>query len=134
MAIFKKHERYRRVCITGDEMRVAKHGIMCFFLFMNFDLKEDVVSLTDFARNTKQHAKELAEGGRARILTQNGKASVVVLSLDAFEKIAHDAEEYQMDLRLRAALESYASGKSGAPAKAVMGRIRKRAAQRRAAK
>jgi PHD/YefM family antitoxin component YafN of YafNO toxin-antitoxin module len=107
---------------------------MCFFIGMNFDLKEDVVSLTDFARNTKQHAKELAEGGRARILTQNGKASVVVLSLDAFEKMAHDAEEYQMDLRLRAAVENYASGKSGAPAKTVMGRIRKRAAQRRAAK
>ena len=34
---------------------------------MRIDLKEDVVSLTDFARNTKQHAKELAEGGRARI-------------------------------------------------------------------
>lgn len=133
MAIFKKHERYRRVCITVDEMRVAKHRIMCFLLSVKFDLKEDVVSLTDFARNTKQHAKELAEGGRARILTQNGKASVVVLSLDAFEKIAHDAEEYQMDLRLRAAAESYASGKSGAPVKTVMGRIRKRAAKRRTA-
>ncbi|MCU0749325.1 MAG: type II toxin-antitoxin system Phd/YefM family antitoxin [Akkermansiaceae bacterium] len=101
---------------------------------MKFDLIEDVVSLTDFARNTKQHAKEFAEGGRARILTQNGKASVVVLSLDAFQQMAQDAEEYRMDLRLRAAVESYAAGKSGAPAKTVMGRIRKRAAQRRAAK
>ncbi len=62
---------------------------------MPIDLKEDVVSLTDFARNTKQHAKELALGGRARFLTQNGKASVVVLSLDAYEKMAHDAEEYR---------------------------------------
>ena len=42
---------------------------------MRLDLKEDVVSLTDFARRTKQHAKELAEGGRARILTQNGNTS-----------------------------------------------------------
>jgi PHD/YefM family antitoxin component YafN of YafNO toxin-antitoxin module len=96
------------------------------------DLKEDVVSLTDFARNTKQHAKELALGGRARILTQNGKASVVVLSLDAFEKMARDAEEYRMDLRLRAAIESYAKGDRGAAAKTVMGRLRKRAQKRRA--
>jgi hypothetical protein len=54
-----------------------------------------------------------------------------VLSVDAFEKMAHEAEEYRMDLRLRAALESYAAGESGEPAKAVMGRIRKRAGQRR---
>ena len=101
---------------------------------MRIDLKEDVVSLTDFARNTKQHAKELAEGGRARILTQNGKASVVVLSLDAFEQMAHDAEEYQMDLRLRTAVESYAAGERGAPVETVMGRLRKNACQRRTAK
>ena len=101
---------------------------------MRISLKEDVVSLTDFARNTKQHAKELAVGGRARILTQNGKASVVVLSLDAFERMAQDAEEYRLDLRLREALESYAVGESGAPVKALTGRLRKRADQRRASK
>ena len=99
---------------------------------MRIDLKEDVVSLTDFARNTKQHAKELALGGRARILTQNGKASVVVLSLDAFETLAQDAEDYRMDLRLRAMLESYAKGDRGGTAKTVMGRLRKRAQKRRA--
>ena len=99
---------------------------------MRIDLKEDVVSLTDFARNTKQHAKELASGGRARILTQNGKASVVVMSLDAFEQMAHDAEEYRMDLRLREAVETYAKGDSGTAAEMVMGRVRNRATQRRA--
>lgn len=100
---------------------------------MRIDLKEDVVSLTDFARNTKQHAKELALGGRARILTQNGKAAVVVLSLEAFEKMAQDAEDYRMDLRLREALESYANGDRGATAKAVMGRVRKGFQKRRTA-
>jgi PHD/YefM family antitoxin component YafN of YafNO toxin-antitoxin module len=98
---------------------------------MRIDLKEDVVSLTDFARNTKQHAKELALGGRARILTQNGKASVVVLSLDAFEKMAQDAEEYRMDLRLREAVENYAKGERGTPAKIVVSGIRERARKRR---
>ena len=111
----------------------AEHGIMCYFRPMRMDLKRDVVSLTDFARNTKQHAEELALGGRARILTQNGKASVVVLSLDAFEEMARDAEEYRMDLRLREAMESYAKGNPGAPAKTVMERIRKRAEKRQSA-
>lgn len=100
---------------------------------MRIDLKEDVVSLTDFARNTKLHAKELALGGRARILTQNGKASVVVLSLDAFQKMAQDAEDYRMDIRLRAAVESYAKGDRGEPAKKVMDRLRKRSQKRRSA-
>ena len=98
---------------------------------MRIDLKEDVVSLTDFARNTKRHAKELAKGGRARVLTQNGKAAAVVLSVDAFETMAREAEEHRMDLRLRKALESLAAGKHGEPVANAMGRIRKRAQQRR---
>ncbi|MEO5712931.1 MAG: type II toxin-antitoxin system Phd/YefM family antitoxin [Luteolibacter sp.] len=101
---------------------------------MRFDLKKDVVSLTEFARNTKQHAEDLSLGGGARILTQNGKAAMVVLSLDTFEEMARDAEEYRMDLRLRAALEKYNKGDRGEPAKAVIGRIRKRAQTRRAAR
>jgi PHD/YefM family antitoxin component YafN of YafNO toxin-antitoxin module len=99
---------------------------------MKWKLNEDVVSLTDFARNTKQHTEELARGKRARILTQNGKASVVVLSLEAFEEISRDAEEYRMDLRLRQAVEDYAMGNRGTAAKQVLGRIRKRAQKRRA--
>lgn len=98
---------------------------------MQIDLKQDVVSLTDFARNTKRHAKELVQGGRPRILTQNGKASVVVLSLDSFEKMAEDAEEYRMDLRLRQALEHYAEGDRGAPVGTVVSGIRERARKRR---
>jgi PHD/YefM family antitoxin component YafN of YafNO toxin-antitoxin module len=99
---------------------------------MRIDLKKDVVSLTDFARNTKRHARELATGGRARILTQNGKASVVVLSLEAYERLEAEAEEHRLDLRLRDALETYASGNRGATVKTVTGRLRKRAATRRA--
>ena len=99
---------------------------------MRIDLKEDVVSLTDFARNTKQHATELSEGGRARILTQNGKAAVVVLSLEAYEKMARDAEEYRMDLRLREALESYAAGDRGKPMSGVVEGFRSRTRNRKA--
>lgn len=101
---------------------------------MRIDLQKDVVSLTDFARNTREHTEDLAKGGRPRILTQNGKASVVVLSVDAYEKLAHDAEEYQMDLRLRAALEDYSNGNSGKPLKSVISRIRKQSQKRRASK
>jgi PHD/YefM family antitoxin component YafN of YafNO toxin-antitoxin module len=93
---------------------------------MKFRLREDTVSLTDFARNTKKHTQELADCGRPRILTQNGKAAAVVLSPEAFEKLAHDAEEYELDLRLYGAIRDYLSGKRGEPADVVMTRIRER--------
>jgi PHD/YefM family antitoxin component YafN of YafNO toxin-antitoxin module len=92
---------------------------------MKFILREDTVSLTDFARNTKKHTEELAVCGRPRILTQNGKAAAVVLSPEAFEKMAHDAEEYELDLRLRDAIRDVLDGKRGEPGDVVMARIRK---------
>ena len=70
---------------------------------MPIDLQNDVASLTDFARHTKQQAEEQA----------------------------HDAEEYRMDLRLREAVENYANGDRGAPAKVVMNELRERAQKRR---
>ncbi len=93
---------------------------------MKMILQEDVVSLTDFARNTKQHTTELRETGRPRILTQNGKAAAVVLSPEAFEKMAWDAEEYRLDERLRDAIERHHNGERGEPAEIVMKRIRER--------
>jgi len=95
-----------------------------FIAFVNIKLKEDVVSLTDFARNTKRHAEELACGGRPRILTQNGKASVVVLSLNTFEELSRDAEDYRMDQRLRHALDHHAAGDHGSEMATVMNQIR----------
>jgi PHD/YefM family antitoxin component YafN of YafNO toxin-antitoxin module len=101
---------------------------------MKLHLAEDVVSLTDFSRNTREHAEELIRGGRPRVLTMNGRASMVVLSVEAFENLAHDAEEYRMDLRLRAALEEYDAGNHGTPAEVVFKRISERAKARQAAK
>jgi PHD/YefM family antitoxin component YafN of YafNO toxin-antitoxin module len=98
---------------------------------MKFILREDTVSLTDFARNTKKHTEELAECGRPRILTQNGEAAAVVLSPEAFEKMAHDAEEYELDLRLRDAIRDVLDGKRGIPAEEAFERLRKRTALRR---
>jgi PHD/YefM family antitoxin component YafN of YafNO toxin-antitoxin module len=93
---------------------------------MEFILKEDVVSLTEFARNTKQHTGELAACGRPRVLTQNGKAAAVVLSPEAFERMSRDAEEYRLDMRLRDTIKDYLDGERGEPASVVMERIKGR--------
>jgi PHD/YefM family antitoxin component YafN of YafNO toxin-antitoxin module len=97
-------------------------------------LEKDIVSLTDFARQTKKHTAELKKHGRPRVLTHNGRASAVVLSVAAYERLLHDAEEHRLDLGLRKALDEYARGRRGADATTALGAIRDRAAKRRAAR
>ncbi len=97
-------------------------------------LGKDIVSLTDFARRTKEHATDLKKHGRPRVLTHNGRASAVVLSVSAYEQLMHDAEEHRLDLRLRAALDAYAKGQRGTGAAKAFQAIRARTAKRRAAK
>ena len=93
---------------------------------MNIDLKNGVGSLTDFARNTRERAQAVIASGKPRILTQNGEASLVVLSVEAFEDLSRQAYEHEMDLRLRDALSEYDAGDRGTSAKTVFKRIRKR--------
>jgi len=47
----------------------------------------DILSLTDFHRNSKAHLKRLRRTGRAAILTVNGKAEVVVQDAAAYERL-----------------------------------------------
>ena len=47
----------------------------------------DILSLTDFHRNSKVHLHRLHQTGRAAILTVNGKAEVVVQDAAAYERL-----------------------------------------------
>jgi len=60
---------------------------------------------------------ELQKHGRPRVLTHNGKAAAVVLSVAAYEKLAHAAEEQRLNMELKAAVEAYANGDRGRPLK-----------------
>ena len=82
---------------------------------MKMILSEDMVSVTDFARGTKEQLAQIAKHQRPRILTQNGRAAAVVMSVEAFEFLAHQAEERQLDIELQAALNAYARGDRGRP-------------------
>ena len=97
-------------------------------------LEQDIVSLTDFARKTRKHTADLKRHGRPRVLTHNGRASAVVLSVRVYEQLLHDAEEHRLDLRLRKALNDYAGGQRGTAATKAFQTIRARAAKRRAEK
>ena len=93
---------------------------------MKMVLAEDIVSVTDFARGTKQHLAELVKHNRPRVLTQNGKAAAVVLSVETYEAMAHQAEEHRLDRELKVALEAYASGDRGRPLGEALGDLRRK--------
>lgn len=95
-------------------------------------LEKDVVSLTDFARQTRKHTAELKKHNRPRVLTHNGKATAVVLSVKAFDELMHAADEYRLDMGLKAALEAYALGDRGTPGGVAFERIRSKANLRQA--
>lgn len=101
---------------------------------MNMILAKDIVSLTDFARQTRKHTDDLKKTQRPRVLTHNGKATAVVLSVDAYQKLADEAEEHRLDMELKAAIEDYVRGKRGTPGPEAFRQIRARMAKRRAAK
>ncbi|MDP9195183.1 MAG: type II toxin-antitoxin system Phd/YefM family antitoxin [Pseudomonadota bacterium] len=64
--------------------------------FSPIDLNE-IHSLTDFVRHTKEHARRLKKTGRPSVLTVNGQAELVV----------QDARSYQRMLDLVAEAEHF---------------------------
>ena len=98
---------------------------MCFCFSMKLDLVNGIGSLTDFARNTRAQVEELQKTKQPRVLTQNGKAAAVVLSVEAYEEMAQLAYEREMDIRLSKALDAYALGERGKDSDQVFERFRK---------
>jgi PHD/YefM family antitoxin component YafN of YafNO toxin-antitoxin module len=101
---------------------------------MKIVFEKDVVSLTDFARRTRKHTADLKRHNRPRVLTCNGKAAAVVLSVSAFDQLMHEAEEHRLEVRLQGAIDAYARGERGAPLDQAFQQIRVRVRQRRSAK
>ena len=91
---------------------------------MKIDLVHGIGSLTDFARNTRSQVEELQQTNQPRVLTQNGKAAAVVLSVEAYQEMAQLAYERDMDLRLSKAVETYAHGERGTDTEVVFDRLR----------
>jgi PHD/YefM family antitoxin component YafN of YafNO toxin-antitoxin module len=47
----------------------------------------NIHSVTDFARNTRDHIARLQESGEPEVLTVNGRAAVVVQDAEAYERL-----------------------------------------------
>jgi hypothetical protein len=48
---------------------------------------QDILSLTEFLRNTKAHLQRLKQSGRPEVLTINGKAQLVVQEAAAYQRL-----------------------------------------------
>ncbi len=73
---------------------------------------QDIHSLSDFQRNTKEHMVRLKETGRPEVLTVNGKAEIVVLSAHAFDELI---DRIETEEGIRRGLSSIEQGE-GRPA------------------
>lgn len=71
----------------------------------------DIHSLTDFNRNTKQHLKRLKRTGRPEVLTVNGEAEVVVQSAEAYQALVDRAELAETITGLKRGLKQADRGK-----------------------
>ena len=68
---------------------------------------EDIHSLSDFQRNTKDFVKHLQESHKPAVLTVNGKATLVVQEASAYQALIHDFETDQSAMLLRQRIERF---------------------------
>ncbi|MFN0012773.1 MAG: type II toxin-antitoxin system Phd/YefM family antitoxin [Phycisphaerales bacterium] len=82
----------------------------------------EIVSLTDFKRNTPAHLKRLKKGG-VQVLTVNGRAEVVAVSPKAYEKQLAWIEHMETRLGIERGLADLKAGRTK-PAAGVIAAIR----------
>jgi PHD/YefM family antitoxin component YafN of YafNO toxin-antitoxin module len=85
---------------------------------------DDIRSLSDFQRNTREHLQRLKETGKPEVLTVNGHAEVVIQSAEGYQKLleAADLADSVRILRQRHAADE--RGEPGIPAEQVFAGIR----------
>lgn len=71
---------------------------------------DDIRSLTDFQRNTREHLERLAETGRPEVLTLHGEAEVVVQDAAAYQELLDRLERAEAIAGIREGLASMEQG------------------------
>lgn len=84
----------------------------------------DIHSLSEFQRNTREHIKRLKATGKPEVLTVNGQAEVVVQSAEAYQKLLDSADLAESVNILRKRLAAVDRGEPGIPADEVLRDIR----------
>ena len=80
----------------------------------------NIHSVTDFARNTRDHIERLRQTGEPVVLTMNGKAAVVVQDAEAYQRLLDAADYHGAVQTLRERLEALERGEHGRPMREVV--------------
>lgn len=78
----------------------------------------DIYPVSDFNRKTSEHIKRVQETKRPEILTVNGKAAVVIVDPESYDKMAQNQELLQSLKNIAIANEQHENGQ-GKPAQQV---------------
>jgi prevent-host-death family protein len=76
----------------------------------------NIVSLTDFQRNAKQHIERLRDTGKPQILTVNGRAEIVIQDAASYQRLLDQAEAGRnktMSIVAGAASQVHAESRAG---------------------
>lgn len=76
------------------------------------DLSKDILSLTDFKRNTPEFMKRLVETGQPLVLTINGKAELVVQDVESYQKMLELLDRAEAIEGIRRGLEDVNHGRT----------------------
>ena len=87
---------------------------------------ENIRSLSDFQRNTKEHLKRLKKTGKAEVLTVNGHAELVVQSAAAYQKLLDLADLAESVAILRERIAAADVGEKGIAAEKVLAGMKQR--------
>lgn len=71
---------------------------------------DDIHSLTDFQRKTREHLERLKETGRPEVLTLHGEAEVVVQDAAAYQELLDRLERAEAVAGIREGLASVERG------------------------
>ena len=84
---------------------------------------DDIYSLTEFQRHTKEHIARLKQTGRPEILTVNGRAELVVQDAASYQKLLELLDYIEAVEGVKRGLESMHRGE-GRPAAEVFQDLR----------
>ena len=84
----------------------------------------DIFTLTDFKRKSTELIERLEASGRPQVLTVEGAPKVVVMGVDAFERMAELAERSDTMAKIRQGLDDVKAGRT-TPASEVFEELRR---------
>ncbi len=86
---------------------------------------DNIMSMTDFKRDTAKWVRQMRKSGRPGVLTVNGRAEAVVMDAKSYRKLMDAVERAEVIEAVQRSMKEYEQGK-GVPAVETLERLRRR--------